>query len=222
MDGALFEVLRPSRPVRCRKLARLANRSAEGIGVRLRIPVRIDISPNRICAALFREHRTTALAVKPPAIIFELISRSRNCAKLCAVTLGNFYKFGFNRIIRSFRNRISIPVVNIAIPIDTRYGGEARILPAVKLGRILRAQAQRGVVALPVPVLRGPDAPAAVAKARVGQDVFEPAGARVDTGSVASGRDRVAECLCDRRVIGALDALIFKVEIYRQGRVMPL
>ena len=110
---------------------------------------------------------------------------------------------------------ILIPVIDIAIPVDTWHGGETRILPAVKLGGILRAQAQRGVVALPVPVLRGPDAPAAVAKARVGQDVFEPAGARVDTGSVAGGRDRVAECLCDRRMIGALDAVVFKVEIYR-------
>ena len=161
-------------------------------------------------------------AVKPPAVIFELISRSRNCAKLCAVTLSDFYEFGFNRIIRSFRGRISIPVIDIAISIDTRHGGEARILPAVKLGRILRTQAQRSVIALPIPILRGPDAPAAVGKARVGQDVFEPAGARVDTRSIASNRDRVAECLCDRRVIGVLDAVIFKVKIYWQRRIMAL
>ena len=129
---------------------------------------------------------------------------------------------GDMRIAVSNGKSILIPVIDIAIPVDTRHGREARILPAVKLGRILRTQAQRGVVALAVPVLRGPDAPAAVAKARVGQDVFEPAGARVDTGSVTSGRDRVTECLCDRRVIGVLDAVIFKVKIYRQRRLMAL
>ena len=206
--------------MRRRKLTWLANGSAEGISVRLRIPVRIDISPNRIRTTLLREHRAAVLAIKSPTIVFELINRSCNCAKLCAITLGNFHKFGFNRIIRSFRNRISIPVIDVAIPIDARHGGENRILPAVKLGRILRAQAQRGVIALPIPILGSPDAPAAVSKARVGQDVFEPAGARIDTGGVASGRDRVAECLCNRCMIGIFDTVIFEVKIYRQRRLM--
>ena len=87
---------------------------------------------------------------------------------------------------------------------------------------MLRSQAQRGVIALPVPILRSPDVPATVGKARVGQDVFKPAGARIDTGSVASSRDRVAECLCDRRVIGVLDAVVFEVKVYRQRRLMTL
>ena len=117
---------------------------------------------------------------------------------------------------------ISVVIVNINV---TAYAGNAaveRILPAIKLGRILRAQAQRSVVALPVPVLSGPDAPTAIAKARIGQDVFEPAGARVDTRSVASSRDRAAKCFCNRRVICVLDAVIFEVKIYRQRRVMAL
>ena len=129
---------------------------------------------------------------------------------------------GDMRIAVGNRGSIFIPVINIAIPIDAWYGGETRILPAIKLGRILRAQAQRSVVALPVPVLSGPDAPTAIAKARIGQDVFEPAGARVDTRSVASSRDRTAKCFCNRRMIGVLDAVIFKVKIYRQRRVMAL
>ena len=106
--------------------------------------------------------------------------------------------------------------------IDARHGREDRILPAVKLGRILRPQAQRGIIALPIPILSSPDAPAAVGKARVGQDVFEPAGARIDTGGVASGKDRVTECLCNRCMIGIFDAVIFKVKIYRQRRIMAL
>ena len=117
---------------------------------------------------------------------------------------------------------LSKPIVDINVTIYPGNAAMGRILPAVKLGGILRAQAQRSVIALPIPILRGPDAPAAVGKARVDQDVFEPAGARIDTGSVASSRDRVAECLCNRRMIGALDALIFKVEIYRQRRIMAL
>ena len=117
---------------------------------------------------------------------------------------------------------VFIPVIDIAIPIDARHGGKTRILPAVKLSRILRAQAQRGVVTLSIPILGSPNVPSAVAKAWVGQDVFEPAGARIDTGGVASSRDRVAECLCDRRVIGVLDAVIFKVKIYWQRRIMAL
>ena len=110
---------------------------------------------------------------------------------------------------------LSKPIVDINVTIYPGNAAMGRILPAVKLGGILRAQAQRSVIALPIPILRGPDAPAAVGKARVDQDVFEPAGARVDARSITGSSDRIAECLCNRRVIGAFDAVVFKVKIYR-------
>ena len=57
------------------ELLGLGNGPTEGISVRLRIPVRIDISPDRICAALFRVHRAAMFTVKPPALVFELNER---------------------------------------------------------------------------------------------------------------------------------------------------
>ena len=59
----------------------------------------------------------------------------------------------------------AVPVVDIYIPTDARNGGEARVLPAIVLGRVLRALGKRLVVALAIPVLSGPDVPATRAEA---------------------------------------------------------